>query len=411
MGQFSHVRNIERRYERFSEEASEEPAGKASVNILKGPKEKTGVEKPHKAHVDWDDLGEHEILHLKHGVLQRLAEEAREKAGSNLRVQKEAGVSRKALHEIEEGSNIISVKNFKALCDYLGIQHKEMDRHIIGIGSSRNPDALENPHLPFKLDTPEGATIIAATLHDGYLRSDGTTLSYANKDEENIETIKEAVGKVFGNIKPWEEEYECGVKRVDFMSCAIVDTLEEAGLPIGSKTKQRFHVPDFISGGSEELQKAYLRQTLMDEGYWREHGGKVEEIHYTQSTYLDEDKLTAEDMKVLRSLEFEEYKMPTEVLIHRLRLTREVREEIEEEYPNLWRVIEESKPPNLEEEKEMLEKLFDAHPDVRPRCLYYTEKGGYKVEWELIIDEAEDARRVAEELNLPIPKHKERKGD
>ncbi len=57
----------------------------------------------------------------------------------------------------------------------------------------------------------------------------------------------------------------------------------------------------------------------------------------------------------------------------------------------------------------MLEKLFDAHPDVKPGCLYYTEKGGYKVDWELIIDEAEDARRIAEKLNLPIPKHKERK--
>lgn len=53
----------------------------------------------------------------------------------------------------------------------------------------------------------------------------------------------------------------------------------------------------------------------------------------------------------------------------------------------------------------MFEKLFDAHPDVHPRDVYYTEKGGYKVSWELIIDEAEDARRIARELNLPIPKH------
>jgi len=56
----------------------------------------------------------------------------------------------------------------------------------------------------------------------------------------------------------------------------------------------------------------------------------------------------------------------------------------------------------------MFAKLFGTHPDVHPRDIYYTEKGGYKVSWELIIDEAEDARRIAEELNLPIPKHEER---
>lgn len=36
-------------------------------------------------------------------------------------------------------------------------------------------------------------------------------------------------------------------------------------------------------------------------------------------------------------------------------------------------------------------------------------KGGYRVYWELLIDEAEDAHRIAEKLNLPIPRHKERK--
>lgn len=37
------------------------------------------------------------------------------------------------------------------------------------------------------------------------------------------------------------------------------------------------------------------------------------------------------------------------------------------------------------------------------------KKGGYKVDGGLIIDEAEDARRIPEKLNLHIPKHKERK--
>jgi len=396
LGQFSHLRNVERRYERFCAEASEEVSGKGSEGEF------------HKAHVDWDDLGEHEILHLEHGVLQELVEEAVEKTSSMLRVQEEAGVSRKALHAIEKGSDIISVKNLKGLCDYLEIPRWEMDKHIIGIGSSRNPDALENPHLPFDVNTPEGATIIAAALHDGYLRSDGTAFSYANKDERNVETVEEAVKKVFGDMKPLEEKYECGVKRVDFMSCAIVDVLEKTGLPTGSKTKQRFHVPVLIREGDEELQKAYLRQTLMDEGSWREYKGRVEDIDYTQSTYLDEDKLTDKDMEFLRSLEFEECEMPTGALVHRLRLTKEVRDEIMSEDPNLWKAIEESKPPNFEEEREMFEKLFGAHPDVHPRDIYYTEKGGYKVSWELVIDEAEDARRIAEELNLPIPRHEER---
>ncbi len=71
--------------------------------------------------------------------------------------------------------------------------------------------------------------------------------------------------------------------------------LEEAGVTPGKKAEQEYHVPEFIREGDEVVQKAYLYQTLMDEGTWEvSKYGEVYSIKYLQAVSIDKE-LTEDD--------------------------------------------------------------------------------------------------------------------
>lgn len=365
-----------------------------------------------KVRIDWSDLGHYERLNLRYGVLQKLVKEGIKKVGTKTELAREVGLPWATLHNILSGKrNIISVGNFKDLLDFLGVPYEDMNRQIIGMGGPSHPDSIKDPHLPFNFGTPEGATLIAAALKDGCISESGHYFRYTNKDEENIERIKKAVKKVFGYTKP-REVREDDLIIITYPSHVIERAMREAGVPHGRKTKKEYHVPEFIRRGDEEVQKAYLYQTLMDEGAWEvSKYSEVYDIKYRQAISIDE-KLTEDDKKILEKLDREEHEMPyhgrgERYHIYYTYISSELEMKMRKEFPCLWEIIDKSKPPNIEEEKEMFEELFDVHVKLRPSEIYFTESGGYRVTWELRVDGKDQCHRIMKELNLPLHKHKD----
>lgn len=80
--------------------------------------------------------------------------------------------------------------------------------------------------------------------------------------------------------------------------------------------------------------------------------------------------------------------------------------EIREEYPRVWAVIEGSKPPFLEEEMDILEEVCGVRPEPKPREIYTTTEGDYRVSWRVEISKKEEWNRVRERLRLPRDKHR-----
>ncbi|MEM3389508.1 MAG: hypothetical protein QXI42_00340 [Thermoproteota archaeon] len=80
--------------------------------------------------------------------------------------------------------------------------------------------------------------------------------------------------------------------------------------------------------------------------------------------------------------------------------------EIREEYPRVWAVIEGSKPPFLEEEMDILEEMCGVRPEPKPREIYTTTEGDYRVSWRVEISKKEEWNRVRERLRLPRDKHR-----
>lgn len=438
MGQYSHQSNEERAYGRLREELSEKLIEREEAEELeksckgleegseiseviksrKGEVETRSEEKSEmlnvKVRVDWYDLNYYEILHLKHGVLQKLVEEGIKKAGTKTKLIHETGISQPNLHEIlNKERETITVCHLKDLLDFLEIPYKDIDQYIIGIGSRSNPDSIKYPLLPFNFSTPEGAMLIAAALKDGCISKTSHYLRYANKDKENIERVEEAIKKVFGHIEPYRT-IEGSLITITYHSCVIERALEEAGVPSGRKTEQEYHVPQFIREGDEEVQKAYLYQTLMDEGTWETSKyDEVYDVKYNQAISIDK-KLAEDDRRFLEELDMKERVLPHRgkeegYHIRYIYIDDELEMEMRRESRDLWRIIMESKPPNMEEEKEMFEKLFEVDVELKPSQIYYTEDGGYRVIWELKIYGKDQCRRVMEGLNLPLHKHRDKK--
>ncbi|MBO3798593.1 MAG: hypothetical protein QXO47_04210 [Thermoproteota archaeon] len=377
MGQYSRRRNAERIYERARRELSRETSRKA------------------KSRVNWDDLSGHELLTLRHEVLQELVKEGVKKAGSRKKLERQTNITKRAIKEIlEEGRDTIAVKTLERLLDFLNEPYDSVNKDIIAIGGSRNPDAIKNPRLPFDFNTPQGATIIAAALKDGWIDTQHR-FRYANLDERNKKRVKEAVRAVFGDIaSPFIEKEGRGTAIIEFRSYAIGEALEKAGVLVGRKAFHPYRVPEFIREGSPEVKRAYLYQTLMDEGSW-----KPNYIGYSQSVSI-EKKLTDKDREYIKNcIDFEEIALiGTRQYI--APITKDLEQKIKEENPHLWKVIKDSKPPNMEDENKMLEDLCGVKGNIKPREIYYTEKYGYRVCWVARIGGKENYDKVIKGIGL-----------
>ncbi|MEM2944905.1 MAG: hypothetical protein QW542_04265 [Thermoproteota archaeon] len=404
MGQYSCERNSEKKYERISGELSGELNETSLIEALEELKERKEIEEHYvKSTIDWDELPDTLTLYVDHYELARIVNEARDIVGPK-ELEKEDIMSNTLQQEVVYGNKeTITVGKLKLLLDIVGIPHDEMNIFIYGIGDPGNPYTINNPRLPFNFDSEAGGIVLAAALKDGTIHKEeakGYWFAYYNKDEKNRERVKEAVRKVFGDVEPHESKER---NEISYHSYAIVSALEKMGAPIGEKVGQDYHVPQVVRMGSESVKRAYLHQTFMDEGSWSPDGSNFK---YPQAGALDPSKLSEDDKRYFEGLLNKQKEYPTGYTYHYVYLSEELGKEIREEYPRVWAVIEGSKPPFLEEEMDILEEVCGVRPEPKPREIYTTTEGDYRVSWRVEISKKEEWNRVRERLRLPRDKHR-----
>jgi len=406
MGQFNRQLNAEREYDTFSREHSEELAEKGFIDVLEELREREVEEHHHfKATINWDELSNSLIVHLEPGILQDLIEEATRKAGSIPTLEKELNVEHSIIYKMRKGRDTISIGILRSLLDYLEMPHEEMNKYIVGIGGKRKPDQIIEPILPFDFNSEEGAMVIAAALKDGSLcESDMThAFMYANKDEGNVKRVKEAVEKVFGKCTPRERRV-WNIKEIRYDSVVIVEALKSVGVPAGEKVKHFYHVPEVIREGNKGVMRAYLYQTMMDEGSWSYEGRF---LSYSQAVALSDRELSEKEKEYLDELLVERRCLPSGSPLSYARVTEDLEKEVRKECSHVWEVIEESKPLFFEEEANMIEKLCMVRPKLEPTQIYKTASGEYRVLWTMSVRRKDDISKIIKELGLPEKKHQE----
>lgn len=388
--------------EELVEEAAEEKAEEVAEGG--GPPERpeeeaaAGEEGPHRFTVDWYELPDGVALRVDKGKLQELIREARGKAGG-------ANALRSIIHErtqvdiLKGKQDVVWVRKLKELLDFLGIPYNEMDAYIKGIGSQKYPDVISKPRLSFNFNSKEGAIVLAAALKDGHINR--RLFNYTNKDRGNIERVEEAVRKVFGDVKPYVVELR-GAREITYYSSAIATALMKMGAPAGRKTEQRYHVPKVVLEGDKEVKRAYLYQTMMDEGYWNP---ERHYISYEQVSSLSIEGLPREEREYLDRLLTKRGEFPQGGVYRFVLVNEELKDEIKREHPSLWEAIEKSKPPYLEKEVDMLEEVCGVRPELRAEKIYVTRGEKYRIMWEVGVYNKRDFEKIMKWLGLPKEKH------
>jgi len=401
MGQYSSEHNAERRYERLSESLGEE----SLIDALEEFRERREIEEHYvKSTVDWDELPDTVIVYVDRDELVELVKEARGIVGIT-ELGKESIMSgldqRKILYG---GRDTITVGKLKALLDIVGLPHDEMDSFIYCVGRQGDPYAINNPRLPFNFDSKEGAIVLAAALKDGTLHMEeeprGYWFAYYNKNEKNRERVKEAVRKVFGEVEPHESKER---NEISYHSLAIASALEKMGVPVGEKVGQNYHVPRVVRQGDENIKRAYLYQTMMDEGSW---SPEKHHLYYPQARALDISELSDRDKEYLDGILQEKEEYPTGYTRRQVYLSGDMEKKIRGEHPELWEAIKRSEPPFLEEEMDMLKEVCNVRPNPKPKDIYTTIDGEYRVNWRVDVTGREDYDRVVKGLGLPRDKHR-----
>jgi len=147
---------------------------------------------------------------------------------------------------------------------------QELEKNIILLYSrGRNTKYIKYPNLPFNFKTPEGAKIISAILHDGYLGDNSisyTKIKATNEEEKRriLRDFKECAESIFGKIEPpkegWNSQFSKGTVTIPAITSVIVSIF----LNRKKKIKGEEYYPKFIH--SKELARHYLRKAFDDDG-------------------------------------------------------------------------------------------------------------------------------------------------
>lgn len=363
---------------------------------------------------NWWQLHETLVLTLEKGKLGELILEAKglfptEKRweGSYVGLGRALGKNPTELSRIvNERIDSITVKNMKKLLKVMNMPYDALTPYIRSIGGKGSHDALVNPNLPFNLENPDGARLLAAALKDGDINC-FHHFEYVNYDQQNLQLVEKSVKRIFGDIKPsilFEKNgREKGIK---FYSRIIGDALIDAGAVVGKKTEQQYHLPNLIKYGDKEIKNAYFEQTIRDEG--SVYRGKYR-LTITGASEIG-SKLTEEHMKFLDSLKWQKGYWPSGASKSFIPLREDTCKNLSEElrlaYEDLIsKLSDEWIPPIIREEKEVLVETYGVEVVIKPMEIYKRkeenvkkEGGGLRCSWNLEVHGKVNVEKLLRQL-------------
>ncbi len=119
--------------------------------------------------------------------------------------------------------------------------------------------------LPLKA-TPELASLFGYVLGDGHVKKNKVQFCYVNKSKELVEHITSCVKQTF-DIEPtinFSEKYQLYFV---YSPTVVARILIMLGAPVSRKTIQEIMLPDWITKGSQEIKRAFIRALFDDEGW------------------------------------------------------------------------------------------------------------------------------------------------
>jgi hypothetical protein len=352
----------------------------------------------------WYALPANTDIHLDKEYKRELLEAAIDKAGTKAALQREFentgvhfnhGYAYDHLSERREG---MEADKLISILVYLGRDLDESNNHITAIGHGR---AVENPNLPFKLDTVDGSRLVAARLSDGtlYMPKDrGPLFEYTNQDAEQRSRVVESLTNIFGKVNvPIRERDRSGSRKVEaWTSTEIIGhVLRRAGAVTGVVVEQNPDIPLFILRGSEEMKREWLRQAFGDEG-WTQDGFPMmcRSVDVTR-------RLSGEQRRRLDTLSegWKRARFPDGTEKKQLRFNRlpdDIKEKLIKEPPRL-----------LESEERMLNNDFGMSFSKYPEEIH-TREGGYSVRWTLHSASRESGRMFCDQIGFPQDRKQEK---
>lgn len=254
---------------------------------------------------NWYNEPDHAVVYLSNKFLSNLTYQTLSLYGSTKdslarkikKIHDHAGMSKVSIKKWLYGytNGGIEVGNLKLLCRLFQISLNNLNTRILAMGQRGKDGArwsVENPRLPWTLDSESGGVIIGAQAGDASLGE--KAWSYYNKDKALLKNVDSAVQSVFGKVrkirlynrkkKLYGYQYPPQVARA-------IRVL--TGLPFGSKSELNPNMPSLIFNAAPQILLSYFRQRLGDEGtctyyYSRKRRRFRGMVYYYQSVDLSE---------------------------------------------------------------------------------------------------------------------------
>lgn len=209
--------------------------------------------------IDWWRLYPGHSIIISQKSQDMLLRKALKKSGNCSSLAQKMGTTRTTIKGLYHGKRTFRIRSLSKLLYYLGEDPDHINDEIVEISG------LKRPKLPFMMDTPEGAEVVAAFLSDGHLPKKAfRNPMYCACEEELHNGLISACKKVFGTF---EVEVRKGHKSLlTRFPCAIGSALRLAGVPEGDKGLRNPFLPRNILLDAERIQTAYLRRVFDDEG-------------------------------------------------------------------------------------------------------------------------------------------------
>ncbi|WXG46090.1 MAG: helix-turn-helix transcriptional regulator [Candidatus Atabeyarchaeum deiterrae] len=284
---------------------------------------------------------------------------------------------------------------------YLGRDLDESNSHITAIGNRR---AVENPNLPFKLNTTDGARLHAARFSDGSIHTPkgaGPRFDYTNKDAEQRNRIAESLTNVFGRPNILDREYTDGrIARVRATTDIVGHVLQRSGAITGRIILQNPDIPTFIRNGSIEMKREWLKQAFGDEGSPSPHCGITT---LTRAVDVTQGLSDGQRNRLDAMSEHWREKVPKVVVRE-----KHVRYCMFKDLPlDIRNALQPERPRLLESEARMLHEDFGITVNKHPIEIYKREDG-YSVSWALQITSKRDNRVFCDEIGFPQSRKQEK---
>jgi len=206
----------------------------------------------------WQLFPSHKIV-LEPNYQKEIFGKAIKKAGNYSALAKKIYVPRKAISACYRLKRNPTIEYLIKIANYVEIPNNKINNKIIEIAS------LKNPKLPFNLNNPKGAEIIAAFLSDGHIpRHPSKNPMYCAYERELHLRLISLCNEIFGDFKI---KITTGHKSLlSRYPCPIGSALEFAGVPRGDKRKSNPFLPVTILNSDKSIRAAYLRRVFDDEG-------------------------------------------------------------------------------------------------------------------------------------------------